>query len=112
VRVDRYKTVAYVLTGVLSALAGAIMAARLNAAAPTAGDGYELDIIAAAVIGGGSLMGGEGSVLGSLVGARSMGVVRNGLNLLVVSANWQRVVIGGIIIVGVTVDVYGKRRRG
>jgi len=112
VRVDRYKTVAYVLTGVLSALAGAIMAARLNAAAPTAGDGYELDIIAAAVIGGVSLMGGQGSVLGSLVGALIMGVVRNGLNLLVVSSNWQRVVIGGIIIFAVTMDVYGKRRRG
>lgn len=111
IRVDRYKIAAYAMTGVLSALAGAIMAARLNAAAPTAGDGYELDIIAATVIGGVSLMGGHGSVLGSLVGALIMGVVRNGLNLLVVSPNWQRVVIGGIILLAVAVDVYGKRRR-
>lgn len=110
VRVERYKVMVYTLTGILAALGGAIMAARLNAAAPTFGDGYELEIIAAAVIGGVSLMGGHGTVVGSVVGALIMGVVRNGLNLLVVSSNWQRVIIGVIILIAVTIDVYGKRR--
>ena len=98
------------LVSILAALGGAIMAARLNAAAPTSGDGYDLEIIAAAVIGGVSLMGGHGTVVGSVVGALIMGVVRNGLNLLVVSSNWQRVIIGAIILIAVTIDVYGKRR--
>ncbi|MEW6227955.1 MAG: hypothetical protein AB1700_07670 [Bacillota bacterium] len=88
------------------------MAARLNAATPTAGDGYELDIIAATVIGGTSLShGGDGTILGSLIGALIMGVVRNGMNLLLVSSNWQRVVIGCIIVFAVSVDVYSKKRR-
>jgi len=109
VAVNRGKMIVYMLTGLLAGLSGLIYAARLDAAAPEAGDGFELDVIAAVVIGGTSLSGGEGRVLGSLVGALIMGVVRNGLNLMVVSSNWQRVIIGAIIIIAVTIDVIQRR---
>jgi ribose transport system permease protein len=87
------------------------MAGRVNAVAPQAGDGYELDVIAAVVIGGTSLSGGQGRLVGSIIGALIMGVVRNGLNLLAIDSNWQRVVIGSIIVAAVTIDVLLKRRR-
>lgn len=104
-----YKTVVYSLTGFLSALAGLVLAARLDAATSVAGDGFELDVIAAVVIGGTSLSGGQGGVIGSLIGALIMGVVRNGLNLLLVSSHWQRVILGLIILAAVTVDVLRKK---
>jgi ribose transport system permease protein len=89
-----------------------LLTARLNSAQPTAGTMYELDAIAATVIGGSSLLGGEGSMTGTLVGALIMGVLRNGLNLLNVSSFVQQVVIGVVIIGAVTVDMALKRRRG
>lgn len=107
--VGKYKIIVYSLTGALAALAGMILAARLDAATSVAGDGFELDVIAAVVIGGTSLSGGQGGVIGSLIGALIMGVVRNGLNLLLVSSHWQRVILGLIILVAVTVDVLRKR---
>ena len=85
--------------------------ARLNSAQPIAGMMYELDAIAAAVIGGTSLMGGEGSLFGTLVGALIMGVLRNGLNLLGVSSFLQQIVIGGVIVGAVLVDTLLKRQR-
>ena len=109
IQVGKFKTVVYALTGALAALAGMILAARLDAATSVAGDGFELDVIAAVVIGGTSLSGGQGGVIGSLIGALIMGVVRNGLNLLLVSSHWQRVILGVIILVAVTVDVLRKR---
>lgn len=105
----RYKAIVYSLTGALSALAGMVLAARLDAATSVAGDGFELDVIAAVVIGGTSLSGGQGGVIGSLIGALIMGVVRNGLNLLLVSSHWQRVILGLIILAAVTVDVLRKK---
>lgn len=105
----RYKAVVYAMTGFLSALAGLVLAARLDAATSVAGDGFELDVIAAVVIGGTSLSGGQGGVIGSLIGALIMGVVRNGLNLLLVSSHWQRVILGLIILAAVTVDVLRKK---
>ena len=99
----------YVISGVLSALAGIILAGRLNSGQPEAGVGYELDSIAAVVIGGTSLFGGEGGIIGSLIGAFVMGVLRNGLNLLNVSAFWQRIAIGAVVIAAVGVDTLRKR---
>jgi ribose/xylose/arabinose/galactoside ABC-type transport system permease subunit len=112
VQVRFYKTAVYGVAGVASAAAAVLLTARLNSAQPTAGTMYELDAIAATVIGGSSLLGGEGSMTGTLVGALIMGVLRNGLNLLNVSSFVQQVVIGIVIIGAVTVDMALKRRRG
>jgi ribose transport system permease protein len=91
--------------GFLSGMAGILLAGRVNSGYPLAGQGAELDAISAAVIGGTSLMGGEGTVVGTMIGVLIMGVLRNGLNLLNVSANWQTVVIGAVVILAVWVDV-------
>ncbi|HLV10796.1 MAG TPA: ABC transporter permease [Halanaerobiales bacterium] len=110
IQTHKYKAMAYLLTGFLAALAGMVLAARLDAATSVAGDGFELDVIAAVVIGGTSLSGGQGGIIGSLIGALIMGVVKNGLNLLLVSSHWQRVILGLIILAAVTVDVLRKKR--
>jgi len=110
VPVARVKLILYGLCGVTCGLAGLILASRLNSGQPTAGNGYELDVIAACVIGGASLSGGEGTVAGALIGALIMGVLRNGCNLLDVSAFWQQVAIGAIIIVAVFIDQTRKAR--
>ena len=109
VAVRFHKTMVYVLCGVTSALAAVLLTARLNSAQPIAGIMYELDAIAATVIGGTSLLGGSGSLGGTLVGALIMGVLRNGLNLLGVSSLLQQIVIGIVIIVAVLVDSMLKR---
>jgi ribose transport system permease protein len=109
VRVRLHKTIVYGVCGLLSALGGVLLTARLNSAQPIAGINYELDAIAATVIGGTSLMGGQGSVVGTLIGALIMGVLRNGLNLLGVSSFVQQVVIGAVIILAVLLDTAFKR---
>jgi ribose transport system permease protein len=111
VPVRLYKIGIYVVGGALAALSAVILTARLNSAQPIAGLNYELDAIAAAVIGGTSLMGGQGSVVGTLVGALIMGVLRNGLNLLGVSSFIQQVVIGGVIIAAVLLDTFFKQSK-
>lgn len=110
VAVRFHKTMIYGVSGLTSALAAVMLTARLNSAQPIAGTMYELDAIAATVIGGTSLSGGEGSLAGTLVGALIMGVLRNGLNLLGVSSFLQQVVIGSVIIVAVLIDTVLKRR--
>jgi ribose transport system permease protein len=110
VAVRFHKTAIYGVSGLMSAIAAVILTARLNSAQPIAGMMYELDAIAATVIGGTSLMGGEGSLGGTLVGALIMGVLRNGLNLLGVSSFLQQIVIGGVIVVAVLLDTVLKRR--
>jgi ribose transport system permease protein len=107
----RLKIQVYTVAGLLSAVAGLVVAARLNSVQPTAGLGLELDAIAAVVIGGASLAGGAGSVVATLVGALIIGVLRNGLNLLNVSSFWQQVVIGGVIAGAVLLDTLRKRTR-
>jgi len=104
VPVDRVKILVYVLAGVMAALGGFLLTARLGLGECSAGLGYELDVIAACVIGGVSLDGGEGNVLGVVLGAALMGLLRNGLALLGVSAFWQQIVIGSVIIFAVLVD--------
>jgi ribose transport system permease protein len=111
VQVRFHKTAVYGVAGLTSAAAAVVLTARLNSAQPTAGTMYELDAIAATVIGGSSLLGGEGTVTGTLIGALIMGVLRNGLNLLNVSSFLQQVVIGVVIIGAVLVDMTLKRRR-
>ena len=106
--VDRIKVLVYTLSGVASAVAGILLIARLGVAQPTSGVGYELDAIAASVIGGTSLMGGKGTVLGVLIGAAIMGVLRSGLILLGLSAFWQQFALGAIIILAVAMDRFRK----
>jgi ribose/xylose/arabinose/galactoside ABC-type transport system permease subunit len=110
VAVRFHKTMIYGVSGLMSAIAAIILTARLNSAQPIAGMMYELDAIAATVIGGTSLMGGEGTLGGTLVGALIMGVLRNGLNLLGVSSFLQQIVIGGVIVVAVLLDTVLKRK--
>jgi ribose transport system permease protein len=100
----------YAINGMFTGLAGMIEASRLMTGQPTAGQGYELQVIAAVVIGGGSLSGGEGSVLGTLIGAFIMGLLANGCDLLGISPYVQQAVIGAVIILAVTLDEVRKRR--
>lgn len=100
----------YAIAGFLTGLAGMIEASRLMTGQPTGGQGYELQAIAAVVIGGGSLRGGEGSVVGTLVGAFIMGLLSNGSDLLGTNPYWQQVIIGGVIILAVSFDELRKRR--
>lgn len=111
VAVRFHKTMVYGVSGAMSALAAGVLTARLNSAQPIAGIMYELDAIAATVIGGTSLLGGEGTVAGTLVGALIMGILRNGLNLLGTSSFIQQVVIGIVIIGAVLIDAALKVRR-
>ncbi|HEX6545094.1 MAG TPA: ABC transporter permease [Bryobacteraceae bacterium] len=103
-------TMVYAILGLLSGLAGMIEASRLMIGQPTAGMGYELEAIAAVVIGGGSLTGGEGSVIGTLIGAFVMGLLSNGSDLLGISPYWQQAIIGAVIIAAVGFDELRKRR--
>ncbi len=111
VPVNRVKLFAYAYCGALAALAGLLATARMGSVRPSDALGYELDAIAASVIGGISLMGGQGSVLGTAIGAALIGVLRNGMVLLDVSAFWQKVVIGVVIIIAVALDYLVWRRR-
>lgn len=108
--VDRIKLWVYTLAGGLAAVAGLILTARLDAADPKAGLGYELDCIAAVVIGGTSLSGGRGSILGTVLGCLIIGVLNNGLVLLEVSPFWQQVIKGLVILVAVAVDKMGSKK--
>jgi ribose transport system permease protein len=110
VNVNRIKVCVYALGGALAAVAGLIVTARLDAADPKAGLGYELDSIAAVVIGGTSLSGGRGSILGTVLGCLIIGVLNNGLFLLDVSPFWQQVVKGFVILAAVAADKMGARR--
>lgn len=107
--VRRVLVTVFMLSGLYAGLAGMLLAGRLNSAQPQAGAGYELDAIAAVVIGGASLAGGVGRVSGTLVGALILAVIRNGLNLLNVSSFWQQVVIGLVIAVAVGIDVLRRK---
>ncbi|MFJ8144744.1 substrate-binding domain-containing protein [Streptomyces sp. NPDC096094] len=108
-RVKRQKLAIYAFSGLFAAAAGIVLASRLSSAQPQAAQGYELDAIAAVVIGGASLAGGTGKASGTLIGALILAVLRNGLNLLSVSAFWQQVVIGVVIALAVLLDTLRRR---
>jgi ribose transport system permease protein len=110
IRVSRYQIVYYTILGSLSGLAGAIETSRTVTGQPNAGEGYELNVIAAVVIGGGSLSGGQGTVTGTIIGSLIMGVLANGGNLLQISPFIQKIVIGSVIVLAVTFDEFQRRR--
>ncbi|WP_216322114.1 ABC transporter permease [Deinococcus aestuarii] len=111
IAVRRVSTWVYVASGVLAGLAGVVLAARLDSSQPSAGTGYELDAIAAVVIGGASLAGGVGSIGGTIIGVFIIGILRNGLNLIGVSPFVQQIVIGVVIAVAVSIDSLRRRER-
>lgn len=109
VNVDNWKIGVYTLTGLFAGLGGLMMASRLNSAQPALGQGYELEAIAAVVIGGTSLSGGEGSIMGTVIGAFVISVLTNGLRILSVQQEWQIVITGIIIILAVYMDMMRRR---
>jgi len=109
VNINRVKLWAYALGGALAAIGGLVLTARLNTADPKAGAGYELDSIAAVVIGGTSLSGGRGSILLTVIGCLIIGVLNNGLSVLDVSAYWQLVIKGLVLVAAVAADRIGAR---
>jgi len=110
VNTPRLLFLTFVNMGVLAALAGMIVAARLNSATPNAGEGFELDVIAACFIGGASATGGIGTVIGAVVGAFFIGVMNNGMSLLGVGIDWQQAIKGFVLLLAVFFDVYNKNK--
>lgn len=104
INTDKIKIWVYAVSGLLASIAGIIITSRLSSASPTAGSGYELDAIAAVVLGGTSLAGGVGSVMGTVIGALIIGILNNSLNLLNVSSNYQMIAKGAVILIAVLMD--------
>nr|WP_197076037.1 ribose ABC transporter permease [Enterococcus massiliensis] len=104
VKIDKIKILIYSLSGLMASISGMIITSRLNSAQPTAGQAYEMDAIAAVVLGGTSLSGGKGRIFGTLVGALIIGTLNNGLNLLGVSSFYQQIVKGIVIVIAVLLD--------
>ena len=110
VNVDRVKLFVYGLSGLMCAISGIILASRLISAQPTEGMGYEMDAIAAVVIGGASLAGGTGTIFGTMLGAFIMTVLKNGLTMLNVSGMWQQVAVGAVVLGAVYIDNLKNKR--
>ncbi|KIO67579.1 hypothetical protein B4065_1880 [Caldibacillus thermoamylovorans] len=108
---NKVKFWVFVNMGVLSALAGLIFAGRLNAATPQAGTGFELDAIAAAVIGGASMTGGVGTVFGAVIGALVMGILNNGMSIMGIGIDWQQAIKGLVLLAAVTFDILYKKKK-
>lgn len=104
INVSKIKCFVYGVSGLLSAVSGIILSSRLISAQPTEGMGYEMDAIAAVVIGGASLMGGTGTIIGTILGAFIMSILRNGLNMLNVSGFWQQFAVGAVVLIAVYID--------
>ncbi|MFF2446636.1 ABC transporter permease [Neobacillus sp. NPDC058068] len=110
VNVNKWKVIIYIIAGIFTGVAGIVMASRLNSAQPALGQGYELEAIAAVVIGGTSLSGGKGTILGTVIGALIMSVLTNGLRILSVPQEWQTVVVGAVILFAVYADVIRNKK--
>jgi len=104
VKLNKVKIIIYSISGIMASISGLIITSRLSSAQPTAGASYEMDAIAAVVLGGTSLSGGKGRILGTLIGALIIGVLNNGLNIIGVSTFWQQVVKGVVILIAVLID--------
>lgn len=111
VKVKKIESLVYVLSGLFAGLGGVLLTARLNYAAPLAGSSYELDTIAAVVIGGTALSGGQGKILGTLLGALMLGILRNGLTILNISSYYQQIIIGTVIVIAVFADKFNERQK-
>ena len=111
IHVTRVRIIAYVLTGMLAALAGILLASRLMSGTPTAGNGIELQVLAAAVIGGASLRGGEGTILGAFLGVVFVALINNSMTMLAVSIYWQMIVIGAVLVSAVALDMLIRGRK-
>jgi ribose transport system permease protein len=109
VKVDNYKILVYMVSGLFSGLAGIMMTARLGSAQPVMGGGYELNAIAAVVLGGTAMRGGEGGVIRTVIGVAIMTVLLNGMRIMGIDSTWQMVVTGIVVIFAVTVDVLKKK---
>jgi ribose/xylose/arabinose/galactoside ABC-type transport system permease subunit len=112
INTDFVRMSVYFLTGIAAAISGIFMAARLGSAQPISGTGYEMLAIASVIIGGTSMFGGSGSVVGTAIGALMMTIISNGLILMSVSAYWQNLVVGAVIILAVGVDQYRRKKAG
>ncbi|HBR02023.1 MAG TPA: ribose ABC transporter permease [Ruminiclostridium sp.] len=112
IRVDQWKILIYILCGLFSAGAGLIMSSRLNSAQPQLGAGYETEAIAAAVIGGTSMSGGEGSIIGTVIGAFIISILTNGLRVMAVPTEWQSIVIGSVLALAVYIDQSRRQKKG
>ncbi len=110
VNTDKVKILAYTISGILAAVAGIIVTSRLSSAQPTAGDGYELDAIAAVVLGGTSLVGGQGTVIGTIIGALIIGILNNALNLMDVQSYYQMIAKAIVILIAVLLDKKEKSK--
>jgi len=111
IHVNRVRIILYALTGILAAFAGILLASRLMSGTPTAGNGIELQVLAAAVIGGASLRGGEGTILGAFLGVVFVALINNTMTMLAVSIYWQMIVIGGVLIMAVALDMLIRSKR-
>ena len=110
INTKKIKFFMFVNMGLLSAVAGIIFSARLNAATATAGNGFELDAIAACYIGGASASGGVGTVMGAIIGGLVMGVLNNGMSLLGIGVDWQQAIKGFVLLLAVAFDIYNKNK--
>jgi len=111
IKTERLTFLAFTNMGMLAALAGLIFAARLNTATPKAGFAVELDVIAAVFIGGASMAGGVGKIIGAVVGAFIMGVMNNGMSIMGIGIDYQQVIKGLVLLAAVVFDVYNKRKQ-
>ena len=110
-KIDKIKLIVYSVAGALAAIGGIIVTSRLDSAQPNAGAGFELDSIAAVVIGGTSLSGGKGTILGTVQGALIIGILNNGLVLLNVSPFWQQVIKGAVILLAVVIEKFNSKEK-
>ncbi len=111
VNVTKWTIIIYTVAGLFTGVAGVVLSSRLNSAQPALGMGYELEAIAAVVIGGTSLQGGKGSIIGTVIGALIMGTLINGLRIMSIPQEWQQVAVGAVILVAVYLDIIRRRRR-
>lgn len=111
IKVEKYKLSVYVILGLLAGLAGVMLTARIGSGVASTGDGFEFDVVTAALIGGVSLNGGKGSMIGTLIGCLIMGILSNGLNLLNVSSYLQMLIMGCMLILAVSIDSLAKQKK-